>query len=163
MTNKKEADDLFNPENEQKGNWFGFGKEGNFIAGTLISVRKMKSTLPGKEGVEMPVYEIKADRGEFNPLDEDKKPMDLLTIEPGQIWNVGGRMGLDEQMRNVRVGTKIGIKYTETRAAQKKGLNPFKVVKLYIKRGEDNKPIMDEAWLKERAENSAADATFDAM
>jgi hypothetical protein len=150
MTSEKK-DDLFNEENQVANNWVTWGSEGDFIAGTLIAVREMVSKLPGQEGKKVPVYEIKADRGSFHQLDDKKNPIEPpVTIEALDIWNVGGKPIIDRQMKNLKLGTKLGIKYIETQPAKQKGFNPLKVLKVFVQRGKDNKPLMDEEWLAER-------------
>lgn len=156
----KEKDDLFNEDNAVPNNWITWGKQGDYIAGTLIAVREMTSKLPEKQGEKVPVYEIKADRGEFHKIDDDKKPIEPpITIEVGDIWNLGSKQMLDRQLRNVKLGTKIGIKFTETQPAARKGFSPLKVIKVYVQRGRDNKPVMDEEWLGER-DNAEAVENF---
>ncbi len=152
-----EKDDLFNDDNRVASNWVSWGLEGDFFAGTLIAVREMTSKLPGKEGQKVPVYEVKIDRGSFHALDEKKQVIKpAIVIESGQVWNVGGKAIIDRQMRNIKLGTKLGMKFTETQPARNKGFTPLKVVKVFVPRGKDNKALMDEEWLKEQ--QSAMDA-----
>ncbi len=141
----KEKEDLFNDDNEVRTSWVKFSKVGDYVSGTLIGVREVASTLPGKEGEMTKVYEIKASAGEFHDIDEKKQLIDEpIAINAGEIWNVGGGVVLDAQMRNIKLGQKLGIKFTGEKAAQKKGFNPMKIKKVYSK-GE-----MDEEWLAER-------------
>lgn len=157
MAKEEKKEDLFDKGNEVQSPWVKWGKEGDFVRGTLIAVREMTSKLPGKEGQKVPVYEIKADAGEFHVVDEKTKlPVEpAVSINEGEIYNLEGRPIVERQMRNIKLGTKIGLKYTETQPPRNKGFNPLKVIKVYIARGQDNKPIMDEEWLKERASADA--------
>lgn len=158
MDNKK-TDDWFDDKNEVPNNWVTWGKEGDNIIGTLIAVREMTSTLPGKEGEKVAVYEIKADAGSFHTLDDKKNPVEpAVEINADDIWNVGGKPIIDRQMRNIKLGTKIAMKYTETNAPRTKGFNPLKVIKVYVKRGMDNKPLMDEQWLAEQQNQEQLDS-----
>jgi len=137
--------DVFDEENEIKASWVKWGKVGNKIFGTLISVREMESQLPGKKGEIVKIYEILADGGEFNDIDEDKKPVkEVTTIDPGTTWLVGGGVGLDNALRNVKIGQILGIKFTEEKPAKQKGFNPLKVKKVF------SEGKMNEAWLEEQ-------------
>ena len=146
----KEQDDLMNDNNEVRTSWMKFNKIGDYVVGTLISVREIQSTLPGKENEMVKIYEIKADRGELHDTDNKKQVVEsAVSINEDEIWNVGGGVVIDSQMRNIKLGQKIAIKFTEEKPAQKKGFNPMKVKKVYSK-GE-----MDETWLKQQEEESA--------
>lgn len=147
---------LYDTGNQIKASWVKWGKVGNKIAGTLISIREMESRLPEKRGQMMKIYEILADDGEFNDI-VDKKPVDEVTkINPGEIWLVGGGLGLDNSMRNIKVGQIIGIKYTEERPNSDKLKNPTKVKKVFTE------GKMNDVWLKEKEEskNSFAGSGF---
>jgi len=48
---------------EVKNSWVKFNVIGDNIIGTLIAVREIPSSLPGREGEQTKVYEIKADEG----------------------------------------------------------------------------------------------------
>lgn len=147
----KEKDEMFNEENEVQSSWIKFSKIGDFISGTLIGVREVPSTLPGKEGTMTKVYEMKAVSGEFHDIDEKKQVIEpAINVNAGEIWNVGGGVVLDAQMRNIKLGQVIGIKFTDEKPAQKKGFNAMKIKKVFAPKGKDNKPKMDEEWLKEQ-------------
>lgn len=149
-------------EEEVQSNWVRWGKEGNTIKGTLIAVRSMKSTLPGKQGENVAIYEIKASEGEFNNMDKKtKEPIEpAITIEAGDIYNVGGKPIIDRQMRNIKLGTKIRMTFTETNPAKNAGFSDLKVVKVYVVRDGSNQPVMDQEWLDEQ-EREAAVKDFD--
>lgn len=149
---------------EVANNWVSWGKEGNYIIGTLIAVREIISKLPGKAGEKIAVYELKADAGVFNQMDDDKKPIEpAINIEAEQIWNIGGKPIIDRQMRNIKLGTKVYVKYTKTEPPRNKGFNPLKVIKVLTKRGRDGKPVMDEKWLAEVAAENDAEKQFNNM
>lgn len=148
---EKEKEDVFNEENEVQSSWIKFSKIGDFISGTLIGVREVPSTLPGKEGTMTKVYEIKALSGEFHDIDDKKQVIEEpIVVNAGEVWNVGGGVVLDAQMRNIKIGQVIGVKFTDEKPAQKKGFNAMKIKKVFAPKGNDNKPKMDEEWLKEQ-------------
>src|SRR3990167_8851637 len=137
--------DVFDEENAVKANWVKWGKAGNKIFGTLMSVREMESQFPDKKGEMVKVYEFLAEGGEFNDIDEDKKPVkEVTTINPGEIWLVGGKVGLDNAMRNIKVGQILGIKFTEEKPNKTKGFSPLKIVKVFTE------GKMNDKWLEEQ-------------
>ena len=145
------SDNIFDEGNELKSAWVKFSKIGDFISGTLISVREMASRLPGKEGEMVKVYEIKAKEGSFHDIDKKKQIIEpAIIVGAGDIYNVGVGFVIDGQMRNVKVGQIIGIKYTEDKPNKQAGFNDMKIKKVYAPKGPDGvKPLMDEEWLKE--------------
>jgi len=151
MTNEKQ-EDIYDDENIVPNNWIKFSKVGDRIFGTLIAVREMESRLPSaKPGEMVKVYEFKATSGEFHGTDDSKNIIEpAIELVEGEIWNVGGSAGLDNQLRNVKVGTKVAIKFTEERPSQTKGFNPQKIKKVYVQKGNDGKPVMDEVWVNEQ-------------
>lgn len=139
----KEAADIFNQDNKIKPHYFKWGKVGNFISGTLLSVREMESNFADKKGQMVKQYEIKVSGGRFNDLDESKNPKDpAIDLLPGEIWTVSGKDSIDEQMRRVLIGQKVGMKFEELRPNKQKGYNPVKAIGIYTT-GE-----MDKEWLE---------------
>lgn len=136
--------DIFNDKNELKSSWIKFSSVGDHVFGTLIAVREVMSNIPGKASQEMvKVYEIKVDGGEFHDIDENKKVIETpIKLNAGDIWNVGGGFMLDGQMRNIKIGQKIGIKYTADKPNKQKGFNPMKIKKVY------SEGKMDTEWLE---------------
>ncbi len=127
---------------EVKTSWVKWGKVGDNILGTLIDVREIDSQLPGKEGTKTKMYEIKGDRGSFHELDDKKNPKEPpITVEAGEVYAVGGRMGLDVQMRRIKIGQKVGIFFAEEKPAIKKGFNDLKIIKV------STNGQMDQDWL----------------
>lgn len=145
------VNDYFDKGNEVKSQWVKFNVFGDHVAGTLTAVREMKSSLPGKEGQLVKIYEFKADGGSFHDSENKVVAKEATTIEPGDTWLVGGSGGLDQQMTNVRRGTKVAIKYVEDRPNKQKGFNATKVKKVYVKKGQDGKPVMDQEFLEASA------------
>ena len=150
----KKTNDWDAPENEVPSNWISWGVPiEDKIFGTLISKRTMKSTFPGKEGEEVFIYEMKADMGSFHELDDKKNPVDEPTvIQAGEIWNVGGKPGIDKQMRNIKIGQKVGLKFIEEVPAKTKGFNPAKLIKVFAPKNDDGTFKMDEEFLKEQGQ-----------
>lgn len=152
MTNKKHEDDIFSEENEVQSNWVKFNVPlEDKITGTLIAIREMKSTLPGKEGEMVKIYELKADSGSFHKLDEKKKVIEEpVVVEAGSIWSIDGKPIIDRQMRNIKIGQKIGLKFIEEVPAKKKGFSPAKTIRVYTPKNDDGSYKMDEEFLAER-------------
>jgi len=151
MTTKKTTTDDFDVSNEVPSNWVKFNIEGeDKIMGTLIAIREMKSTLPGKEGELVKIYEVKADYGSFHELDEKKKVIDEpIVVEENSIWSIGGKPIIDRQMTNVRVGQKVGFKFTEEQPSKTKGFAPAKVIKVFTPKNDDGTAKMDTVWIEQ--------------
>ena len=117
--------------NEVKIPWVKWSKIGDNIEGTLIEVREVNSMLPGKEGQRSKVYEIKADAGTYHETDAKKNP-----VEPGEkctageVYLVGGRTGIDAQMKRIKIGQKVKLQFTEEKPAKTKGFNALKIIKV---------------------------------
>lgn len=137
MTTKKDMaqpnDELFNEDNAVKSNWVKFGKINDFIKGTLIDVREMTSTMPGKEGQKVKVYELLTHAGSFHDMDENKNPVEpAIVINEGEYWNVGGKVGIDTQMRNVKLGTIVGMRFADEKPSKTKGFSATKIIRIYV-------------------------------
>lgn len=141
------------PENEVQSNWMKFNVPlEDKIHGTLIAKRQMKSTIPGKEGQIVNVYEIKADEeSSYHTLDDKKKLVEeAKKIRPGEIFSVSGTAVIDRQMQNIKVGQVIGLKFIEEKASKTKGFAAAKIVKVYAPNGEDGQPQMDQPFLEQQ-------------
>jgi len=148
MSNKK---DDYSEDDVLKSPWIKWGKVGDNIFGTLISVKERTGVnqYTGKEETTL-VYEIKADGGEYHDIDEKKNPIEpAIQIVADEIFNVGDHFTIHPVMRNVKLGQKIKILFTEEKPPQKKGNSPMKVRKVY------SKGVMDEEWLKAQEEEAA--------
>lgn len=147
---------------EVKNSFWKKNKIGDYLVGTLISVREIQSSLPGREKEMTKIYEIKADEGSFHDLDDAKQVIEpAIVVQAGEIWNVGGGSKehpsiLDNQFRNIKLGQKVKIEYTDTKPPKTKGFNPMKVVKVFTN------GKMDEEWLKAAEEARAAEEAFNA-
>lgn len=160
MATKKTVD-WDSPENEIPSNWMKFNVPmEDKIFGTLISKRTIKSTMPGQEGKDVNVYEIKASRESvYHALDDKKKLIEEpIQINTGDVYSIGGTKVIDNQMRNVKVGQQIGLKFIEEQPAKTKGFNPAKIIKVYAPKNDDGSVLMDEEFLKEQ---NGLEAEFD--
>jgi len=134
-------DDFFSEKNRVKTQWVKFGKIGDFLKGTLTDVREMDSRLPGKEGTKVKVYEFKAHAGEFHDsettVDENGNKMvkilePAVVLKPDEIWAVGGKPGIDAQMRNVKFGQIFGMRFTDLKPSKNPSFSPQKIIKVYV-------------------------------
>ncbi len=127
--------DIYSDDNAVKSSWMKWGKPENRIQGTLISKERRENEYNGKKEMQT-IYEIKALSGEFNDLIQDENgnytPVEEVTaLVAGDIWNVGGKAAIDTQMRNVKIGQIVALKFMESVPAKKKGNYPTKVIKVY--------------------------------
>ena len=149
MTKKTNWDD---EGNEVQSNWVKFNVPmEDKVFGTLIAKRIMKSTIPGKEDEDVSVYDLKADMGSFHELDDTKKIVpEAITVNAGEIWSIGGKTGIDAQMRNIKVGQKIGFKFIDEKPSKTKGFAPAKNIRVYAPKNEDGTPQMDDEFLAQQ-------------
>ena len=121
----------------------------------------MKSAIKGKEDEMVWVYELKADTGSFHEVDDSKVVIpEPIVLNENEICSVGGKNAIDVQMRNVKVGQKVGFKFIDTQASKTKGFAPAKNIRVYAPKNDDGSPMMDEAWIEQ---NSNPGADYDAM
>jgi hypothetical protein len=133
------------PENEVNSNFIKWGAPEDHIIGTLMSVRKTKSTLPGKEDEMQSVYDIKVKECQYHDIDDKKRVADDATvIEEGAIISVGGRSTIYTKMSRAKIGQIVGLKFIEEVASKTKGFNPTKVIKVYLPRNAEGEYEMDE-------------------
>lgn len=118
--------------NEVKSSFVKWGKVGDFVRGTLLNVREIDNKMPGKEGTKTKLYEFRVAEGKFHNMDENKQPVEPeVVLVKDDIWVVGGKEGLDNQMRNIKLGQVFGMRFSEVKPAKTKGFNPAKVIKVY--------------------------------
>ena len=133
--------DIFDSKNEVKSLWVKWGRIGDNVHGTLVGVREIRSMLPGKEDEMVKLYELLADGGEYHDLDKKKNPVEpAIKVQAGEVYFIGGKTGIDAQMCRVKVGQRMGMKFTEEKDAKTKGFNALKIIKVFA--GE-----MNEEWL----------------
>jgi hypothetical protein len=119
---------IFDPSNKVKGNWMAWKNVGDKIEGTLINKRVVNNQLQGKEQI---VYELK--------------------LANGEIWNVGGKPGIDVQMRYIKLGQVVGFEFVQEKAPSKPGLNATKIIQVYA-----NSSVVDKDWLAQQEDETAA-------
>ena len=145
--------DDYSEDDVMSSPWVKWGKIGDNIHGTLVAVSKRTSVnnYSGKEETSL-VYEIKADGGEYHDIDEKKNPIEpAIVINPGDLFNVGDHFTFGPVMKNVKLGQKIKIAFTEEKSSKTKGNAPMKVRKVY------SKGVMDEEWLKAKEAAAAVE------
>lgn len=145
-------EDVFDSKNEIKSNWVKWGKPGDSITGTLVRVFQVADNYAKVPGAKKNVYEIKAINGSFNDIQNKKLTGDVVTIKPGDVYCVDGKSGLEAQMRNVKMGQIIGIKFMEERAAKDPKNFDAKITKVFAPKNNDGSVKMDEEWLKQNEE-----------
>jgi hypothetical protein len=148
----KKTNDWDSEDNEVTSNWVKFNVPmEDKIFGTLIAKREMKSSIPGKENETVAVYDLKADMGIFHEADEKKVVIpEPITINAGDIWSIGGKAGIDAQMRNIKVGQKIGFKFIDEKPSKTKGFAPAKNIRVYAPKNDDGTPQMDDEFLAQQ-------------
>ena len=161
MTTKKDVEvkDDFDSSNEVVSNWLKWNVigEDKFI-GTLVSKRSMKSSIPGKEGEMVNIYDFKVHYGSFHVTDDAKQVIpEPIVIEEGENYSVGGTNVIDRQMHNIKIGQIVGLKYTETVPSKTKGFAPAKIIKVFLQKNDDGTLKMDDEWLAENANPSNLD------
>ncbi len=139
--------DIFAAENEIQSAFVKWGKIGDFISGTLIDVRETASNLPDKAGEMQKNYDILVDEGSFHNLDDKKNPIEpAVVLVKGDIYTVGGKPGIDAQMRRIEMGQKLGMKFTDEKPPKTKGYSAFKLIKVYTT-GEKNQEWLEKQGL----------------
>ena len=146
------------PENEATNNFVGFNEVGDYILGTLVGRKKVKSTLPDKDGEMQNIYEFKVKECMYHVLDEKKRVVEDA-IEPNEddIVSVGGRKVIDSRMARVKLGQIVGLKFTEELPAKTKGYNPTKLIKVYTPKDESGEFKMDEDYTPEGEDDGFGD------
>jgi len=148
------SDDIYNDDNAVKSSWMKWGKPGDAVKGILMSREQRENDYNGKK-VMQTIYEMKVIEGSFHDLSQDEATGNWIAAEKptkmqkDDIYNVGGKAAIDSQMRNIKIGQIVALKFMESVPSKKKGNYPTKVVKIYT-RGD-----MDEAFLAEREEEAA--------
>ena len=112
-----------------------WGKPGDHVKGTLIAKYQRDNDISGKVEKQN-IYEVRVLSGEYHALEVDENgnrvpSKDLTKFNEGDVCNVGGKPAIDAQMRNVKVGQIIGLKFVESVPNKDPKKYPTKVVKLY--------------------------------
>ena len=153
-TIKKNANTAWDaPENEAQNNFISWGQPDDYAYGSLIGVRQVKSTLPGKEGQLQKIYDMQVDEASYHVLDENKDIVEEAVVpQKGDMVSIGGRSTIDSRMARVKVGQKFGLKFIEEAPAKQKGFNPTKVIRVYTPKDKDGNFLMDEEFLAAQAD-----------
>lgn len=161
MTDETENKNVANAgehEEEVQSNWVGWGKAGtDYVKGTLTRVFKTRSTMPGKQNEMITNYEMKLTEGTFHNVDKKTKVLiePAIVVNPGDMYNIGGRPILERQLQNIKVGTKIRLVYKEDSPAKNAGFADLKVIKVLVVRDSNNQPVMDTDWLAQQENEKA--------
>ena len=103
-----------------KGKWAKFENIGDKISGTYIGKR---TTFNQLRGGDQTIYE-------------------LLTKE-GEVWNVGSKPMIDEQMKYIKFGQIVGFQFVAEGKVVKPGMNPAKIIKIFAR-----PDLVDKEWLE---------------
>ena len=140
------SDDNYSDSDVLQSPWMKWGKIGDNIFGTLIGVfdKNQVNRYSGKEEV-VRVYEMKCAGGEYHQLDDKKLPIDpAIKINKDEIYSIGDHFTIHGVMKNVKLGQKLKIAFTEEQPSKTKG-NANKKVRVVYSKG-----VMDEEWLAEK-------------
>lgn len=114
---------IFDDNNKVSGAFFSFKKIGDRVEGTLIDKRQTPDKFnPGKMQW---IYELKGAEGE--------------TIL------IGGKPGIDMQMKNIKFGQVVGLVYEKDKPNINPALQATHIIQVYA-----NSNIVDEQWIKEK-------------
>ena len=151
MSKTKQAWD--SDENEAANNFVSWGQPGDFVYGTLIAVRQVKSTLPDKAGQMQNIFDFKVKECSYHTLDEKKRVVEEAVVSnEGDIVSVGGRASIDSRMARAKVGQIVGLKFIEEIPSKTKGYNATKAIRVYFPKNADGTLEMDEEWLASQAD-----------
>lgn len=155
---KKAWDDA---SNEATNSFVGFNQIGDYILGTLVGRRKVKSTLPDKQGEMQNIYEIKVREASYHLLDDRKKVIeDAEEPQEGSVVSVGGRKIIDSRMEKIKLGQIVGLKFKEELPPKTKGYNPTKLITVFAPKDESGAPEMDTEWLAQQEAEKSTDSDF---
>lgn len=139
---------------EAKPKNFKFGKVGDFIKGTLLSVNKTSS--PDAYGKLSMIYKVKTKEGSFIGSTKDEKTGSWSLNEEPTVITEGEEyvVFISEDkgiiigaMSDVKIGQKFMMKFTELKPTTKG--HDAKIIKVFKGKNEDGTPLMDEKWLEE--------------
>lgn len=129
MSNDNAQDPMAGGE-EIKAEAVGFNKVGDYIKGTYVG---KKFTKKNERGVDVYLYEIKAEVGQYHKLTEPDDAGNRMIIdiphvltkgEHYQVW--GGKQDIDDLFNRVTPGTIVGIQFKESVKSKTPGNKPFK-------------------------------------
>lgn len=140
-------------ENEAANNFVSWGEVGDFVYGTLIGIREVKSTLPDRAGELQKIYDFKVKECSYHVLDDKKRVVaEAVVPSEGDIVSVGGRSSIDSRMARAKAGQIVGLKFVEEIPSKTKGYNATKAIRVYFPKNADGTLETDEAWIAENAD-----------
>ena len=140
-------------ENEAGNNFVSWGEAGDFVYGTLIGIREVKSNLPDRAGQLQKIYDFKVKECSYHVLDEKKKVVpEAVVPSEGDMVSVGGRSTIDSRMARAKIGQIVGLKFIEETPSKTKGYNPTKVIRVYFPKKATGELEMDEEFLATQAD-----------
>jgi len=123
--------EIFNDDNQISSAFVAWGKVDDYFVGTLTD-KSRESDDKYNPGEKQKLYDFKMKEGKFHTMDEKNNPVEEATvINAGEDYTVGGRKALDAQLRNIKVGTIIGMKFVEEIPPKDKGNYPTKSIKVF--------------------------------
>ena len=137
---------VFDEKNYGKGSEMSsltvdWGKVGDYILGTFVRARHSIDTQFGENSI----YEIFAERGQFNRLDNKILTGEVVKINKDETWAVWGRSDIfNGQMNSLRPGQVVKLVYAEDR---KGSMGTAKIVKIYAPKDNEGKVMMNQEWL----------------
>lgn len=131
------AEDPFAGMSEAKRPQVKFGKVGDWFKGTLTdNTRQVENQLSAKHEMQT-VFEFKMHGGSFHDIVESAPgrfdPVAEATeIEKDSFLTYFGKGAVQSQMRNVKIGQIVGMRFAEEKPSSKPGMNPTKIIKVMI-------------------------------
>lgn len=145
-------------ENEAQNNFVSWGQVGDFVYGTLIGIREVKSTLPDKVGEMQKIYDVLVKECSYHTLDEKKRVIEeVVKLSEGDLISVGGRKTIDSRMARVKLGQVFGLKFVEEQPNSIKGYSATKLIKVYTPKDSSGEVEMNEEWLETQKDSSMDD------
>ena len=115
--------------NKVSSQFFHFKAFGDAIEGTLINRYEAPNTL--RNGEMQKIYVIKT--------------------ATGDVFNVGGKFGIDQRMLPVKLGQIVGFRYESDMKAKQPGHSPTKIIEVY-----QSPKHVDQKWLDENCDIDTA-------
>lgn len=116
----------FTDNDKVSGSWISWKTIGQKVQGTLVDRRQKPDT--------------------YNPS-EMQWIYELLT-DNNEILIIGGKVGIDMQMKYIKIGQIVELRYEKDIPPKKPGQSPTKVIQVYTR-----PDAMNKEWLAEREEN----------
>lgn len=139
----------FSEDDKIKSNFFKFKKPGDFIQGTLIDKYEQEDRMPNARTPMQWIYEIKAVASKQDGIEAE---------ENDTIIKVGGKVGIDNQLKNIGLGQIIEIRFVEEKKPSKPGLNGAKILQVFARAS-----LVDKEWLAQRnGSNNQEEVTISA-